>query len=84
MERNNTGIDPERLMEAVDAIYVALEELQSEGLPLRYPVELMGAPEQPACLSDFTRYEIAEATKFLERAGLLVRRRRSDGMPWGS
>jgi hypothetical protein len=86
VERNgaNNTIDPDRLMEAVDAIYEALEELQSEGLPLRYPVDLMGSPNQPECLCDFTRFEIAEASKFLERAGLMVRRRRPGGMPWGS
>lgn len=84
MERKDTGIDPERLMAAVDAIYMALGELQAAGLPLRYPVDLMGSPEQPACLCDFTRYEVKEATKFLERAGLLVRRPRAGGMPHGS
>lgn len=66
-------ITPERLMEVVDAIYLAWDSHEANGIPLRHPLEILGAPDMPACLRDFTRFEVEEASKFLERVGVIVR-----------
>ena len=69
-ESPSDQIPPERLMEAVDAIYAAQEELQLGALP-GYPPDLLGSPIQPEAFVDFTSDEIAEATLFLSRMGLM-------------
>lgn len=73
MKRQHDEIGPDRLMEAVDAVFVAWEDHASEGIDLRHPLDILGAADMPACLADFTRAEIAEASRFLERIGVIVR-----------
>jgi hypothetical protein len=63
-------MDPARLFEAVEAIYAAETELQSRG-GLTWPPDLIGGPDEPAALRGFERDEIAAATSFLARLGLL-------------
>ena len=51
-----------------------MEEGRGEGITSRqvpYPPSLMGTSAQPDCLSDFTRFEVEEATSFLIRLGVL-------------
>jgi hypothetical protein len=71
MARHEAPIDPERLMLAVDAIFFAFEVLVTEGRPLRHPLELMASSDRPVSLADFSRREIDEASRFLERMGML-------------
>ena len=70
MHRDAENIPAERLIEAADAIFRARDELGTELLPA-LPADLLGSPDQPECLCDFTRDEISEATLFLARLGLL-------------
>ncbi len=79
MSRQHAHLDPERLMLAVDAIFFAFEQVVDEGRPLRHPLDLYGAPDQPVSLADFTRHEVREASRFLERLGVLGPRRRRRG-----
>ena len=77
MKRNDTErIMPERLMECVDAVFHAWESHDANGIELRHPLEILGAPDMPECLAEFTRSEVGEASKFLERIGVIVRVRR--------
>lgn len=74
MKRHDSEmISPERLMETVDAVFNAWESHASNGIPLRHPLEILGAPDMPECLKEFTKYEVEEASKFLERVGVIVR-----------
>ncbi len=73
MNRYDTQMNPERLMEAVDAIYLAWDSHAANGIELRHPLDILGAPDMPEVLAEFTRFEIAEASKFLERIGVIVR-----------
>lgn len=67
------GLDPDRLLEATSAVVAALEEWAAEHHgAVVYPVEMMGAPEQPRVLCDFTLYEVKEASEFLVRMGMLA------------
>jgi len=70
MSEYRDAIDPDRLLDAVDAIQEAGREMGLRGLPSD-PVALLGAPEQPEALCDFTREEIEEAASFLRRMGFL-------------
>jgi hypothetical protein len=63
-------------MLAVDAIFFAFDELVRDKRPLKHPLEMMGAKDQPASLAEFTRGEIDEASHFLERIGVLGSRAR--------
>mgnify|MGYP001479781314 CR=1 FL=1 len=65
-------IDPTRLADAVDAILVALDEykIDTRGGTIA-PVDLLGLPNQPRALCDFTRWEIEQASAFMSRLGLL-------------
>lgn len=68
----NRALPPDRLWEAVDAALDAVEDVAEYTGGKRFsPLELLGSPLQPARLSQFTRYEIEEATKFLIRMGAL-------------
>lgn len=83
---NETQIPPERLMEAVDAVFEAWREVVAVGGTLRHPLEMLGSDEQPECLKDFTQFEIEEASAFLTRMGVIEIRpkdseeRESDGL----
>lgn len=65
-------LDPERLVEAAEAaLLAAVENAGDTGGPWAYPPDLMGRPDQPACLVPFTRWEIQQASEFLVRLGML-------------
>src|SRR5262245_45607453 len=71
-------LSADRLCEASNAVVRAIRELMEEGRgegitarQVRYPPSLMGTWAQPGCLSDFTRFEVEEATCFLIRLGVL-------------
>ncbi len=57
-------------MEAVDAIYQALDEMGRASFD-DYPSRLMGRSDQPRAFCEFTPFEIREAERFLERCGLM-------------
>lgn len=63
-------IPPERLMDAVDAIFEAVRETGGRGFPCM-PTDLIGTPDQPRAFCDFTAMEIVEAELFLLRCGLI-------------
>ncbi|MHC4908618.1 MAG: hypothetical protein ACYTF9_02710 [Planctomycetota bacterium] len=63
-------ISPERLIDAADAIFEAAMEMDHPIGP-RTPSEILGAPDQPRALCDFSRFEIVEAERFLVRCGAL-------------
>lgn len=67
-----THIDPTRLMDAVDAILIALDEykIDTRGGTIA-PTELLGSPNQPRVLCDYTRWEIEQAAAFMTRMGLI-------------
>lgn len=69
MDTDNT-IPPERLMEAVDAIFDALEDMRRSSFST-LPSHLMGSASQPAAFCNFTAHEIREAERFLIRCGLM-------------
>lgn len=65
-------LSPERLIEAAEAAFTAAREMwRSRGGPMPYPATLMGAPDQPHYLSEFTRWEIEQASEFLVRLGMI-------------
>jgi hypothetical protein len=65
-------LDPERLVEAAEAsLKAAVESAGRRGGAWPYPAHLMGRPDQPECLSSFTKWEIQEACAFLVRLGIL-------------
>jgi hypothetical protein len=74
MKRQHDKITPDRLIDASMAVLRAVAEVSEElgGTPL-YAPDLMGSAMQPAYLADFTKYEVEEATAFLERMGMLAR-----------
>lgn len=69
-------VSPERLVEAAEAaLMAAAEAAEVGGGDWPYPADLMGHPDQPACLCPFTRWEIEQACEFLVRMGMLEPRR---------
>lgn len=76
MAANFDNLDPLRLVEAAEASLQAAAECNQRTGDWPYPADLMGAPEQPQCLSPFTKWEIQEACAFLVRLGVLERPRR--------
>ena len=65
-------LSPERLIEAAEAAFTAAREVwRSRGGTMPYPAALMGAPDQPHYLSEFTRWEIEQASQFLVRLGMI-------------
>jgi len=68
-------ITPERLVEAAIATLKACEEYAAEhnGRSI-YPTDLLGSPQQPRILCDFTRFEVEEAAAFLARMGFIEHR----------
>ena len=65
-------IQPERLVEAADAVIDAVIEVADvfDGLYLN-PPQLLETSFQPLCLREFTALEVQEATRFLVRLGVL-------------
>jgi hypothetical protein len=77
MKRQHEKITPDRLIDASIAVLRAVAEVGDElgGAPL-FPPDLMGSPMQPSYLTEFTRYEVEEATAFLVRMGMLENARK--------
>jgi hypothetical protein len=78
MSRPKKQMEPLRLCDAAEAVMIAVVEVadQHSG-KWPYPPDLMGSPNQPAVLAEFTRDEIVEATDFLVRLGFLETARRA-------
>ncbi|HYE63689.1 MAG TPA: hypothetical protein VD997_16985 [Phycisphaerales bacterium] len=74
MKRQHEKITPDRLIDASIAVLRAVAEVSEElgGAPI-YAPDLMGSALQPSYLAEFTRFEIEEATAFLERMDMLPR-----------
>ncbi|GAB4386439.1 MAG: hypothetical protein Kow0022_15420 [Phycisphaerales bacterium] len=72
MNEDSERLSDERLMDAADAVLSAVAEVAElwEGQYVE-PTDILGSPFQPKCLCDFTREEVAEATAFLHRLGVL-------------
>lgn len=74
MREPHEEISAERLIEAADAVIVAVSErVQADGVS-PYPPDMLGSPDQPESLVLFTRAEVEEATAFLVRMGVLQAR----------
>ncbi|MES1167116.1 MAG: hypothetical protein ABUL68_03865 [Pseudomonadota bacterium] len=74
MKRQHEQITPDRLVDAASAVLEAVADVREQlGEVAFNPVDLMGLPDQPRCLCDFTKWEVAEATAFLVRMGYLER-----------
>jgi hypothetical protein len=72
MSRAKHQLSPERLIEAAEAAFQGATEVWCErGGAMPYPADLMGAPDQPYYLQEFTRWEIEEASSFLVRLGMI-------------
>lgn len=77
MASRKEEMNADRLCAASAAVLRAVKELAEESgqgmtnFVAPYPPDLMGAENQPACLCDFTRTEVTEATAFLVRMGFL-------------
>lgn len=71
MREPHEEISAERLIDAADAVIVAVSQrVQVHGVS-PYPPDMLGAPDQPEALERFTRGEVEEATAFLVRMGVL-------------
>lgn len=83
MASRNEELSADRLCAASAAVLRAVKEIadtrsesdnasnKSNSFIAPYPPDLMGSNDQPACLCDFTKYEVTEATAFLIRMGFL-------------
>ena len=72
MGRYRDEVPIDRLLEAAAAAMEASKDVaEYTGGPLPYPLDLMGTPLQPDCLTPFTRFEIEQACEFLVRMGFL-------------
>jgi hypothetical protein len=61
-----------RLMDAAEAaLHASLQAADDRGGESVYPADLMGHPDQPDVLADYTRFEIEEASAFLARLGVI-------------
>lgn len=72
---NEYFIEPLRLIEAADAVGLALTEVADAATGrCPYPPAMLEMPGHPECLDGFTAEELEEATAFLCRLGVLVHR----------
>ncbi|MBC7773654.1 MAG: hypothetical protein H7210_14260 [Pyrinomonadaceae bacterium] len=74
MANSNNQISTDRLFDASEAVLKAVKETAvitagSKKARAPFPPDLMGRSNQPACLSDFTKHEVEQATAFLIRLG---------------
>lgn len=74
MSSRDDRISVERLFDASEAVLKAVHETSvttagSKRARAPYPPDLMGRQNQPACLSEFNRDEVEQATAFLIRLG---------------
>jgi hypothetical protein len=68
-------IEPLRLIDAADAVGVALAEVaDAKTGRCPYPPAMLDMPGHPEVLDEFTSEELEEATAFLCRLGFLVHR----------
>ncbi|MHC4769137.1 MAG: hypothetical protein ACYTEI_10555 [Planctomycetota bacterium] len=72
MSPSSEQIQPERLLDAADAVLEAVIEVGKDfdGLYV-HPPQLMGSKIQPQCLCEYYVFEVEEATRFLVRLGVL-------------
>jgi hypothetical protein len=72
MSPSSEQIQPQRLLDAADAVLEAVIEVGKDfdGLYV-HPPQLMGSKLQPECLCEYYVFEVEEATKFLVRLGML-------------
>ena len=72
MSLSSEQLQPERLLDAADAVLEAVIEVKRDfdGLYV-HPPQLMGSKLQPECLCEFYVFEVEEATKFLVRLGVI-------------
>lgn len=78
MEDHEFFIEPLRLIDAAEAVAEALSQVADASTGrCPYPPALLGMPDHPECLDEFTTEELEEATAFLCRLGILVHRPRS-------
>lgn len=76
--RNNQQIDPQRLCDAAEAaLRAAVERADLQTGEWPHPMTLLGAPDQPTCLAEFTKLEVEQACEFLVRMGYLQPPRRA-------
>ncbi|MCC6676273.1 MAG: hypothetical protein IT436_03940 [Phycisphaerales bacterium] len=76
--RNNQQIDPQRLCDAAEAaLRAAVERVDAKTGEWTHPMALLGTPDQPTCLAEFTKIEIEQACEFLVRMGYLQPPRRA-------
>lgn len=71
MARSDEQITPDRLVDAADALLKAIAEATAEGVMPANAAGLMGTPAQPACLVEYTKFEIEQAAEFLARLDML-------------
>jgi hypothetical protein len=73
-DNDGEAINADRLIEAsIASLKAIVEAAESADGPWAYPADLMGAPNQPRVLCDFTRDEVSEASQFLVRLGIIER-----------
>jgi hypothetical protein len=73
---NNEELDAERLCDAAEAaLHAVVEAAQVNGGRWVYPLDLMETPAHPPVLNAFTHSEIASASEFLVRMGVIEPRR---------
>lgn len=72
---NEYFIEPMRLVDAADAVGVAIAQVADATTGrCPYPPAMLDMPDHPACLDEFTTEDLEEATAFLCRLGYLVQR----------
>ena len=75
MDGRRNQMSPGRLCEAAEAaLEAALEFAAHTRGPVPYPADIMGHEKQPAILSNFTMWEIEQASEFLVRLGEIAPR----------
>lgn len=71
-QRKDQQIDPQRLCNAAEAaLRAAVERADAVTGEWPWPSSLIGAPDQPEYLAEFTKAEIEQACAFLVRLGYL-------------
>jgi hypothetical protein len=72
MSTRKNNLSPQRLVEASEAALLAAAEapINERGVQ-PHVLEVLGTPNQPDCLSCFTRDEIEQACAFLTRLGFM-------------
>ncbi len=75
MSRPRDVLPPDRLADAAEAaLQAAVEFADHNNGAWVYPAALMGTPDQPDCLTPYTKWEIEQASEFLVRLGYIEKR----------